>query len=293
MPRVLSSASSAAMSCVGQGEVEDLGVLLDPLAVGRLGDDGDAVLQAPAQQHLGRGAAGPVRDLGHPRVAQVAAGAERAVGLEHDVRGARHASSSPRRYSTALKLDLVDGRGDAARRDHLVEVGRAEVGHADRPGEPALLRPLHAGPRPHRAALRPVHQVQVHLVDAELAQALLGLGDRVLAARVELGGDEHLVARHAAVPQRLADAGLVAVGLRGVDVPVTELKRHAHGVRAGRPVGNLPDAEPEHGQLVSVGKLRELHVPSFRRDPEPQRAACGSGGIPGSSPRVTPASLRG
>ena len=96
------------------------------------------------------------------------------------------------------------------------------------------------------------------------AQALLGLGDRVLAARVELGGDEHLVARHAAVPQRLADARLVAVGLGGVDVPVPELERPAHGVHARRPVRHLPDAEPEHGQLVSVGELRELHGHPFR-----------------------------
>src|ERR1700733_8055488 len=34
---------------VGQREVEDLAVLFDPLAMGGLGDDRDAVLQAPAQ----------------------------------------------------------------------------------------------------------------------------------------------------------------------------------------------------------------------------------------------------
>ena len=177
----------------------------------------------------------------------------------------RHASTSPRRYSTALNWIWLTTGHDAARGDHLVEVGRAEVRHADRPGEPALLRLLHARPCPGRPALRPVHQVQVHLVDAELPQALLRLGDRVLAPGVELGGDEHLVAGHAAVPQGLADACLVAVGLGGVDVPVAELKRPAHRVLARRPVGHLPDAEPEHRQLVPVGKLRELHGYPFRR----------------------------
>jgi hypothetical protein len=37
---------------VGQGEVEDLSVLADSLALGRLGDDRNIVLKAPAQQHL-------------------------------------------------------------------------------------------------------------------------------------------------------------------------------------------------------------------------------------------------
>ena len=61
------------------------------------------------------------------------------------------------------------------------------------------------------------------------------------------GIDQETFAGHAAIPQRFADAGLVAVRLGGVDVPVPELKRPAHSVLARRPVGHLPDPEPEHG----------------------------------------------
>jgi hypothetical protein len=97
---------------------------------------------------------------------QVPPGAERAVGLEDDaVAAARIKQAAPVLHGT--ELDLVDGRRDAARGDDLVEVGRAEVRHADRPGQATLLCPLHAGPGPYRPALRPVHQVEVHLVDAE------------------------------------------------------------------------------------------------------------------------------
>ncbi len=60
---------------VGQGEIEDLGVFLDALAVGRLGQDDEATLQAPAQQHLCRGAPYPLRHGVDGPVGKVPAGA--------------------------------------------------------------------------------------------------------------------------------------------------------------------------------------------------------------------------
>src|SRR6185437_4018914 len=98
-------------------------------------------------------------------------------------------------------------------RDDLLKVSRAEVRDADGAGQPLLAGALHPRPRPGGAALRPVHEVQVHLVDSQAAQALPGLGDRVAAPRIELRGDEHVLARHAAFAQRPADAFLVAVRL--------------------------------------------------------------------------------
>jgi hypothetical protein len=57
-----------------------------------------------------------------------------------------------------------------------------------------------------------VDDVQVDPVDAEPAQAALGLGGRIPSApRVELGRDEDVLARDAALAQGLADALLVAV----------------------------------------------------------------------------------
>src|SRR5262249_47210338 len=67
-----------------EGEVEDLCVRLDAVLSTRLRDDGDVVLDRPAQQHLRRGTSEPVRDLDDPRVGEGASSVERAVGLEHD-----------------------------------------------------------------------------------------------------------------------------------------------------------------------------------------------------------------
>ena len=89
---------------------------------------------------------------------------------------------------------------------------------------------------------------------AEPLDAPRGLGGGVLAARIELGRQEHLLARDAAVAQRAPDAGLVAVRLGRVDVPVAGLERPAHGVLGLRAVGHLPDAEAEHGDPRAVGE---------------------------------------
>ena len=62
--------------------------------------------------------------------------------------------------------------------------------------------------------------VQVDAVDPEPLKAPLELCDRVSPCGMELGGDEHVIARDAAFAQPLADALLVAVGLGGVDVAV-------------------------------------------------------------------------
>src|SRR4051812_13323983 len=69
---------------VRKREVEDLRVLLDPSAVGRLCEHWDEALHAPAQEHLGRGTSDRLRDSPYRGVAKMAAGPQRAVGLEHD-----------------------------------------------------------------------------------------------------------------------------------------------------------------------------------------------------------------
>ena len=96
--------------------------------------------------------------------------------------------------------------------------------------------------------------VEVDLVHAQPFEAALRLGLRVLARREELGREEDLIARHVAVAQRAADALLVAVGLRRVDMAVAELERRADRVLALRAVRHLPDAEAEQRDLVAVGE---------------------------------------
>lgn len=60
---------------VRQGEVEDLRVLIDPLAVGRLGEGRKTALQAPAQQHLGGCPPRTLRDPVDRHVGEVPVGA--------------------------------------------------------------------------------------------------------------------------------------------------------------------------------------------------------------------------
>ena len=84
-------------------------------------------------------------------------------------------------------------------------------------------------------------QVEVDVARAEPGEASVERAQRGVVAVVvipQLGRDEHLVARHAAGPDRGADIGLVAVDPRGVDVAVAELQRGGDGV-AGRRAGEL------------------------------------------------------
>ncbi len=96
--------------------------------------------------------------------------------------------------------------------------------------------------------------VEVDVVDAETLQAAFDLCNRIRPRRKELGGDEHVLARHAALAQPLPHTLLVAVRLSSVDVPVTELERPPDGIDALAPVRNLPDTEAEQRDLVPVCK---------------------------------------
>src|SRR3954452_17756336 len=237
-----------------QREVEDVAVLLDPLAVRRLRQHDQPPLDRPPDQHLRRRAAVALGDLGLAPVAQVPARAERAVRLERDA--ARLASlEEPAAELERAELDLVDDRLRAAKGEHLVDLRDAEVRDADRLCAPGGVRALHALPRPRGAALGPVDDVQVDLLDAQALEAalrlLLGVPGR---ARIELRRDEDLVARHAAVANGAADARLVPVGLRRVDVAVAELERPADRVLALGTVRDLPDAQAEERDLVAVGE---------------------------------------
>ena len=65
-------------------EVEQLGVLCDPVAVGGFGYQRNLALDALAEQHLGGCAPEALRDLGGRFAGKVAAVSQRAVGLERD-----------------------------------------------------------------------------------------------------------------------------------------------------------------------------------------------------------------
>jgi hypothetical protein len=67
-----------------EGEVEDLGVLRDPLTVRRLRDERNVALDAPAEQYLGRRAPEALRDPCRCFARDVVTVPERAVSLEND-----------------------------------------------------------------------------------------------------------------------------------------------------------------------------------------------------------------
>src|SRR4051794_22002059 len=109
-----------------------------------------------------------------------------------------------------------------------------EVRDADGAGEPLRARLDQRLPGLHVAVAArrgPVDQVEVDVVGLEPVEAGAQSSPRLRApvvAAPELGGDEDRAALEAGCADRLPDLGLVAVGLRGVDVAVAELERTRH-----------------------------------------------------------------
>ncbi len=113
-----------------------------------------------------------------------------------------------------------------------------------------------------RRGMRPVDQVQVDVVQAELAErGVEGAQRRVvpLLGVPQLGGDEQLLARQARGGQRPAGALLVGVDRGGVDAAVSGLQRGGDG-RGRLGVRHLPDAEAElrHPHAVVEGDGGDL-----------------------------------
>src|SRR2546430_3243514 len=238
---------------VRERELEDLRVLGDSLAVGGLRDDRDLALEAPAEEHLSRSSSETSRNPPGGLAREVAAASQGAVGLERDP----VLTTCVQELLAVLvraELHLVHAGRHARAGQQRFDLGDAVVGDADRPRVAELTCSLHSGPRPARAALGPVDDVEVEVVDAELLEAARGLLDRVSVPGVELGRDEHLVARDLGLAEALPDAFLVAVGLSGVDMSIAELERPANGVHAFAALRYLPDAEPEKWNLVAIGE---------------------------------------
>ncbi len=215
----------------------------------------------PADDHLGRALVVLGRDTGDHPVFQQLALAQRAPGGGDDpllrVEGAQF-----RLLPAGVQLDLVGGRRHAGLADDAFQVGDGEVGHADGPG-PALLAQPHQGlPAVEVEVLgrgRPVDQVEVDIVHAEPAQALVEGGQGRVVALVlvpQLGGDEELVAGDPRALHALPHTGLVAIGRGGVDGPVAGLQRRRHGVGGG--VGRaLPDPQANLGHGAAIVERQE------------------------------------
>ncbi len=144
---------------------------------------------------------------------------------------------------------------------------------------------------------------QVQLLDAEGLHGLIEAAQRGVAfvrAVAELGRDEEGAALDAALSDRLADAGLVAIALRRIEGPVTGPDGIAKNARA---IGRwyLPGAEPQLWHHVAVAQ-RDLRNAMVHRHPPMTEASLAAGApsikvptrshAPAGGPRDLPALRR-
>jgi hypothetical protein len=140
-----------------------------------------------------------------------------------------------------VQFDLVDRGGDARLGDDALEVRHEEVRNAGRTREPPIADRDDLLPGVHVVVPRrgrPVHEVEVDVVEAELLQALRDGRIRlvaVVAVVPQLGRHEQLVTRDAALRDGRTDPGLAAVDRGGVDVavPISSASLTVRSVSAG------------------------------------------------------------
>src|SRR5262245_60390224 len=142
-----------------------------------------------------------------------------------------------------------------------------EVADADRPRLALAPQLFERTPTAKTLRHRIVNQIEIDIIQLEAAQAVFEcpLGIRVIAIP-QLRGNENLLSSDAARADRGADAFLVAVEGRSVDMAIAGLESRQHGgfaLLAGR---NLPHAQAELRNFPTVVQ-RELsvdHASSYR-----------------------------
>jgi hypothetical protein len=122
-----------------------------------------------------------------------------------------------------VRLDLVDRRDDLVVVDEVDQPVGEEVRHADGLREPFAVELLHRAPLAVVVAVRLVDEVEVHVIEAQPLQRRVDRALGVLLAGIldpQLGGDEQLLARDAALLDGPPHGLLVAVRGGGVEGPV-------------------------------------------------------------------------
>lgn len=226
---------------VGQAPAIQVPVGNDARLGDALGQDGEALLQAPDEQDLlGRLALG----LGDGQQGLVltergVGAAEGRVGRGVDVLALQVLDELGRGVA-GVQLDLVDGGRDLCGLggQELLHVGDVEVGHADVLDLAGVQKLLQLAPRVDKVPVGvvllqvvwvggagPVHQVEVEVVGLQVLEGLVeALGDALVPGVVQLRGQPDLGPGHARRLDAVADLFLVAVGEGGVDVSVAGLK---------------------------------------------------------------------
>ena len=161
-----------------------------------------------------------------------------------------------RRVDIRVALALQIDQRLRAERDRLVEQRDVEIRHADVARETVALG---LGERAHGLlqrdrGVRPVHQQQVDIVDAEIGEALVDRAGEIGGAQIfvrHLGAEEDVAARHAGRAHAFADVALAAVFPRRVDVAIAELERGRDDLAATLPPPRLEVPSPMAGILAS------------------------------------------
>ena len=154
----------------------------DPLGRCGLRDHRVAALNAPSQEDLRGGLPAAARHFAYDGVIEVLAMGQGAVRLHrHTQPAAGLDERSP--VMKRAELDLVDRGRVAPRLAHRLELSGIEVADADGAGQAALEGTLHAGPRPCRAAQRPMDQIEVQALDSQPLEAPQRLRPRRHAPR--------------------------------------------------------------------------------------------------------------
>jgi hypothetical protein len=243
-------------------EVEDVDVLAHPLGADRLRNHDDVALRQPTQDDLSNGLPMSGADLEEGRVGEdvVLALRERAPRLVLDAVLA-HDLLIGATLVVRVRLDLIDGRRDVVVIDQVDEAVGVEVRHADRLRHAVAVELLHGAPRAVVVAEGLVNQVEVHVVEPESLERRRERAPGGLLARVdpELGCDEELLSRNAALSDRSADGFFVPVGLGRVQQAVAGGERVAHGLLCLLR-GDLVNAEAKHRHHDAIlqGDPRDL-----------------------------------
>ena len=156
-----------------------------------------------------------------------------------------------------VQLDLVHGGHGVGLGEDALEVRNQEVRDADARRLAAVADLLERLPRLNiqiARRCRPMDQVQVDGVEAELRQARLDRGmhgNRALVVVVQLRRDEQLVTRDPGCRDRAPDTFLIPIDGGCVDVTVADFQRVGHdSFGLGRV--DLEDAKPELRDRAAV-----------------------------------------
>jgi hypothetical protein len=141
--------------------------------------------------------------------------------------------------------------------DHRLQERDVEIGDADGAGAAFFLE-LHQCLEQRgqvHAVRRPVHQIEVDVIELQLAEAGVERpSDRIGGEIVDpdLGGDVQILPRDAGGRDRSSNGFFVAVHFSGVDMPIAQRER-AFDCRAAGIALQAKGAEPEPWQADALG----------------------------------------